>query len=133
MKTPDPNPLLKEILGGEELSEFRQAALEHGLAAMRRQQRHRRGRRLGALLLLPLLVVFAMFLRRGPVDAPRQLAATNSPRSAAATVTTDSRDPRLISDEELFALFPNRPLALVGQPGRQQLVFLDAPPRRRHP
>ena len=32
---------------------------------------------------------------------------------------------KIITDEELFALFPNRALALIGAPGRQQLVFLD--------
>jgi hypothetical protein len=37
---------------------------------------------------------------------------------------------RVISDEELFALFPGRSLALVGPPGHQQLVFLDEPVSR---
>jgi hypothetical protein len=32
---------------------------------------------------------------------------------------------KFINDEELLALFPGRPLALVGKPGEQQLVFLD--------
>ena len=38
-----------------------------------------------------------------------------------------SQPVKIISDEELFALFPNRPLALVGKPGHQQLVFLGHP------
>ncbi len=36
-------------------------------------------------------------------------------------------DLEIITDEELFSLFPNRPLALVGKPGHQQLIFLDQP------
>jgi hypothetical protein len=32
---------------------------------------------------------------------------------------------KLITDEELFALFPGRSVALIGKPGHQQLVFLN--------
>jgi hypothetical protein len=32
---------------------------------------------------------------------------------------------KLITDDELLALFPDRPVALIGKPGQQQLVFLD--------
>jgi hypothetical protein len=32
---------------------------------------------------------------------------------------------KIINDEELFALFPNRAMALIGSPGHQQLIFLD--------
>jgi hypothetical protein len=37
----------------------------------------------------------------------------------------DAAKVKIITDEELFALFPNRALALIGSPGHQQLVFLD--------
>ena len=30
-----------------------------------------------------------------------------------------------INDDELFALFAGRSMALIGKPGEQQLVFLD--------
>jgi hypothetical protein len=39
----------------------------------------------------------------------------------------------IITDEELFALFPNRALALIGSPGHQQLVFLDHGIASEHP
>jgi hypothetical protein len=32
---------------------------------------------------------------------------------------------KVISDEDLLALFPDRSMALLGPPGQQQLVFLD--------
>jgi len=32
---------------------------------------------------------------------------------------------QFINDDELLALFPNRPVALIGEPGKQRLVFLD--------
>jgi hypothetical protein len=37
---------------------------------------------------------------------------------------------KLINDDELLALFPDRPVALIGKPGQQQLVFLDKPTKR---
>ncbi len=35
---------------------------------------------------------------------------------------------RLVSDEELLAMFPDRPVALVGPPENRQFVFLDERP-----
>jgi hypothetical protein len=32
-----------------------------------------------------------------------------------------------ITEKELFALFPNRPVALIGEPGRQRFLILDEP------
>jgi len=42
------------------------------------------------------------------------------------------KEPRVkfISADELLALFPNRPVALIGKPGSQQLVFLDGSSRQ---
>lgn len=133
MKPHEPDPLLKEILAGDELTDFRLASLEHGLNVMRRQQRRRRGVRVGALLMLPLLFTFAILSRRTPEASNRQIASTNPTTAALPTPPADGRDTKFITDEELFALFPNRPLALVGKPGQQQLVFLDQPAKGRQP
>jgi len=42
-------------------------------------------------------------------------------------VDSQHQDVKRISDEDLFSLFPDRSMALIGQPGHQQLVFLDLP------
>ncbi len=34
---------------------------------------------------------------------------------------------RVLNDEQLLALFKDRPVALVGQPGNQRLLLLDEP------
>ena len=133
MKPHDPNPLLKEILLGDELTDFRQASLEKGLYAIRRHQRHRRGMRLGALLMLPLILTLAILSRPAPEHSNRPITSINPTPATLLTPPTDNRDTKSITDEELFALFPNRPLALVGKPGQQQLVFLDATAKGRHP
>lgn len=134
MKSDKPNCLLKEILAGDELADFRQASLEQGLSAIRRQQRRRRHiLRLSALLLLPLLFTFAILSRRAPEVSSHHLSSSNTIGATIPALPADGRDAKFITDEELFALFPNRPLALVGKPGRQQLVFLDQATKSRHP
>jgi hypothetical protein len=52
-------------------------------------------------------------------SVPSELAPA-SPEEAAPQV-------KFITTEELLALFPDRPLALVGPPGRQRLIFFDEP------
>lgn len=88
--------------------------------------------RLSALLILPLLFTFAIRSRRAPEVSNQRLAFTNKMRATVPTPPADGRDAKFITDEELFALFPNRPLALVGKPGQQQLVFLDQAKNSRH-
>jgi hypothetical protein len=45
--------------------------------------------------------------------------------SPAPAAPSETSDVKIISDDELFALFPGRSMALIGTPGQQQLVFLD--------
>jgi hypothetical protein len=133
MKPPEQSNLLKEILAGEELADFRQASLEQGLNALRQRQRRRRGVRIGTVLLLPLFFVLMFLSRRTPETSRQQIASIKPITTALPTPPAGGQDTKLITDEELFALFPNRPLALVGKPGQQQLVFLDRSSKSRQP
>ena len=132
MKPPEQSNLLKEILAGDELADFRQASLEQGLNALRRQQQRRRIVRIGTGLMLPLVLTLAILSRRGPETSNRHIASTY-PTAAIPTPPADGRDAKFITDEELFALFPNRPMALIGKSGQQQLVFLDRSSKSRQP
>ncbi len=125
MKSSERDRLLQEILAGDDLTEFRQASLDHGLTLVRRLRHRRRALRLCAVVCLPLLLVSGILFRLSP-----QVAKPTGPSSTAAASVgpaSPARNPavKFITDEELFALFPNRPLALLGKPGQQQLVFLD--------
>jgi len=122
------HPLLSELLSGEELSDFRQASLERGIASIRRQH-HRRTVLHGAgvvslCLLLIAGVLFYYFSRQFPfycsVPVPHQ--------SAMSAQSGHDSHMKFINDDELFNLFPGRSMALIGKPGEQQLVFLDGPP-----
>src|SRR6185503_9558115 len=106
MKPPDENPLLKQILADEELADLRNASLSRGLDKTRRARRVRLAMRVGAFGLVPVLLIFALTLRQpiretaSPQPSPgAQQAKIEAARSAESNV-------KVISDEELFALFP---------------------------
>ena len=125
MKRHEADRLLSELLAGDALSGFRRASLEEGLALIRRRRRARRAGRWCVLALLPLAfgagVLWSWPARVRPVSAAR----SHAPGVPGQTASTGSV--RIINDEELMALFAGRPLALVGRPGHQQLLFLDQP------
>ena len=119
MKRSDHDKLLEKILAGDALDERRAASLAAMLGAVRRR-RQRRALLTSAAGMLALAVGLALVIQRRDAQpfARTQVTATNSPAVAA------------ISDEQLLALFADRPVALVGRAGEQQLVFLDAPTSR---
>ncbi len=116
----DKSPLLGEIMTGEELDQFRRESLERGLDSIRRIRRRRRAVR-ACMLALPLLAALGIFaVREARLNADRLAASQPAP------VASDSQGVKIIDEQELFALFPNRPIALIGKPGHEQIYFLDA-------
>ena len=128
MKRLEQDRLLSELLAGDECSDFRRASLEQGLALIRRRRRARRLGRWCILALLPLAFGAAIFFSRpsGPEVRPVSVAQSHAPGLSGRTAKAGSVE--IIDDEQLLALFSGRPLALVGQPGHQQLLFLDKLP-----
>jgi hypothetical protein len=122
--------LLKQVFEDEALGELRKASLEMGLDHLRRK---RRQRRLARLCLIALAAIAAPILFWGSLhltpEKPKPVAVSSRP---AKTAPTEWRT-KIISDEELFALFPNRPMALIGKPGQQELVLLDQAGNGRPP
>ena len=125
MKRPEQDRLLSELLAGDEVSGFRRASLEEGLAMIRRRRRARRAGRWCVLALLPLAFGAGIFLSWPARVRPVSVADSHAVRVPGQSAGAGSV--RIINDEELMALFAGRPLALVGQPGHQQLLFLDQP------
>jgi len=117
MNVPEKNELLNEVLGGEELNAFRDATLAHGMGAMRRRTRRRR--QFQAVAIMSPLLVLALhshFQRAIPVV----LKSAPTPTAVAQIGNI-----KYITEKELFALFPNRPIALIGEPGHQQFLLLN--------
>lgn len=121
MKNNDSDRLLNQVLADQGWESFRHTSLELGLAAMRRRRRCRRAAQIGVLAGLLLLgTLVAVFTSE---RSPSRM--TRLPASSRGLASGDKHGVKMITDEELFALFPDRPMALVGKPGHQQLVFLD--------
>jgi hypothetical protein len=126
MKPADRDQLLKEILAGSELSELRQASLQQGCALIRRQRLQRYAVRFCALAFLPLILVSWVLYTWTSNGSRSNSDPSNLAIRSRSIAESKADDVKFITDEELFALFPGRSMALVGKPGEQQLVFLDA-------
>jgi hypothetical protein len=131
MNHSEQNRLLREILAGEETPDFRRASLETGLAALRRRRQQRQIVRAGVWLALPLALAVGILLQRSaaPVNRPR-VAAVAPPATAPSVSETDAPQVKIITEEELLALFPGRTVALIGKPGHQQLLVFGRADRR---
>ena len=129
MKHSEHDRLLNEIVTGEELADFREASLQHALAAIRQQRRRHCSLRLGVLAAVPVVVVLAIVFSRSPKPPLREIAASKASAVAVSPVQPRIAPVKLINDDELLALFPDRPVALIGKPGQQRLIFLDQPAR----
>jgi len=115
-------PLLAEVLDDARL---RETSLAAGLTVLRRTRRLRATGRVVAWAVAPMLATALLVMCVN--QARRDPAAEDFPRApaAAAPTTIAGTSIRVLSDDELLAMFPDRPVALVGAPGQQQLVFLD--------
>jgi hypothetical protein len=121
----DQNQLLGDILGDDELNELRHEILLRGLKEMRRRRQCAMMGRVSMMALPALLLAVAAFY-------PRVQPALPTPAPPVMTLaSTAASKVEYINKEQLFALFPNRPMALVGKPGHQQVIFLDGPATTR--
>jgi len=112
---------MDELFAGEELDQLRQRSLRRGILLIKRRRQWRVFGRLCVMVLPPVLLALAVWTKTSSSEggAPKSTPLTvQSPAQPASKV-------RLINDDELFALFPNRALAIIGSPGHQKLVFLD--------
>jgi hypothetical protein len=128
MKRSDQDRLLREILGDGDAASFRAASLARGVEFLQRRRRRHRLALVCAAAIVPALLIYCLV----PHPAIQPAFAPPVIRRASAT-QADTDKVKIITDEELFALFPNRPMALIGPPGRQQLVFLDHGVASEHP
>ena len=123
--------LLHEMLA--EAGDARATSFSHGLAALRRTRVRRRTARL-ALSVIPILLLAGLWISQNHRVSPSQTAQSPEPTPAAPAQLAkmiEGTPIRVISDEELLAVFQGRPVALLGEPGHQRLVLLDEPVRRQ--
>lgn len=114
MKRTDQDRLLQDVLADDALARLRVASLAGGLASLR--QRRRRQRLLATASTLAFVLAVLLVAQRRPAAPP-----------LPAVVEAKNPPIKFITDEQLFALFPDRATALIGPPGEQKFIFLDAP------
>jgi hypothetical protein len=102
--------------------------MDNSLALIRRRRRVAQALQLSALVLVSALAVTTRLLRQ-----PKQSIVASNQTNTIVAPSKDQPEPepsvKTISDEELFALFPDRAVALIGAPGHQEFVVLNAPVR----
>ncbi|MCW5554279.1 MAG: hypothetical protein KIS67_19235 [Verrucomicrobiae bacterium] len=126
MNVHERNRLTKEILAGDEIAALRQRSLENGLAALRHRRRRRQVARLAACLAFSSLLVYGFLIERKPLEETAMTAALGLTTTEIASTEATRPAVKFITDDELFALFPDRAMALIGNPGRQQVLFFGA-------
>ena len=123
--------LLEEIFDSPEAGGLRQASLEAGLRALRGKRR----RRIAARCVASICVLG--FAAAGVVRVLERNERNNHPVPVAGPGPEQKIPPspgvEIIDADQLLALFPNRPVALVGPPGKRKLVFLDEPSKAGNP
>ena len=115
---------LKELLTGEEISDFRRASLEQGVALIRLQRKRRQIAQCAAMVCGGLLLL-SLFISQLPKSSRSRPATSQAQQAVPPVPAAANPEIKWINDDELFALFADRPMALIGKPGEQQLVFLD--------
>ena len=126
MNRSEQNRLAREILQTDELADLRHSSLDEGLKALRGRNQQRRAVQLGACAAAPFLLALAVLVWRSTNFWSGQ---NLHPRTVASVPTAKpvGHGPiKFINDDELLSLLTNRPVALIGKPGHQALVFLDA-------
>jgi hypothetical protein len=120
--------LLADLLGGDD--NLREATLRRGLAAARGKRIQRRVIRVGAVLGGVIFVLSLLHTNNRDSNRPvagykdRNPDFQSLPQPVAANVIAGTTI-RVLSDKELLDLFSNRPVALVGRPGKQKLIIFE--------
>jgi hypothetical protein len=114
MKRLDQDPLIDQVFADENVERLRAASLAAALSALRTRRRRRADVSGAATSFALAVAVFVSIRHRTPEET---VVPPPEPKTNAV---------KIISDEQLLALFPERSVALIGRSGEQRLVFLSA-------
>jgi hypothetical protein len=133
---PDPeHRLIDELLCDDPLDRLREATLVQGLLLVRRRHRLRRVAQMSGcigIVVALALAIPALFRSQPAPDHATQPTGFDAGATAQTAVeppveSDEESGVRFLTDDQLLALFPGRPVALIGPAGDQRLVFLDEP------
>ncbi len=127
----EPDELWGDLLAENTPGGFRETSLARTLAVVRQHQRHRRVCRLAVIAASPCVLLLGLVLWQERVATLPQ--TISSEPAAQASGVVPGTHIRLITDDELFAMFPNRPVALLGFAEDRHFVLLDEVPKPAPP
>ena len=120
--------LINQAFGNES---FKQQTLEHALGYLRGRARHRRIM-LTSAALGPLMLAFFLMLpnQREQLELRASMPLLSVPVPAKPAqnehaLVVPGTSIRVLSDEELMQMIPDRAVAIVGTGEDRQIVFLD--------
>lgn len=122
----DETRLIVGLLSPSDPRLVREKSLASALDAVRKEARRRRIARSVSLVCAPaafgLLLLFTSARQRQSVPpvAPVAHPSAQTPSSGQPLIEP-------IDDQQLLALLPGKTVALIGPPGREQLLVFDAP------
>lgn len=125
MNRPSNDRLLRELLAVDEAPDLRRVSLERGLAGLRRRRQQRHFRRAILCVGLPVALVIGGLRQHTFTSAPPPRLAMAPPTPAAHSGQAAAPSVKIITEAELLALFPDRPVALIGKPGEQRLLVFS--------
>ena len=125
MKERPEDKLLSDLFDGTD--SFRTASLEATLSSVRRYRRAKVAMRSALAIAFVATVSSFLLTRSQQQDANTQLAyrPVVSPINEKPVPTIPGTRIRELSDDELLAAFPNRPVAIIGPEEERQLILLD--------
>lgn len=125
MKTkPEHEQLLNEIVS-EEAAGFRAASLQRTLASARRHRQARAALRVGGGMAAAIALASAAWWHWSPAINSVENPSVAVTAAQPVRETVPGTSIQVVSDEELLAMFGDRPVAIVGPPENRQFVFLD--------
>lgn len=117
------NELVRDLFSELVTDDLREQSLTAMLQYSRQRQRRRR---VAGSVVVALAMAAFLGLLFVETETPTHKAALNPTIASALNPSVVEGTPiRVLSDEDLFALFPDRSVGVVDDRGGYQLVFLD--------
>ena len=122
--------LWEDLIGDVASDEFRREALAGAMAAVGSRRRRRKAGYI-AFVVLPVLLLLALQLNQNTFSEnpvvmvlPEISEGVILSSQQAGEEASEMIGLKILTDEELFGMFPGRAMALISSQGDQELVFL---------
>ncbi|HIG31277.1 MAG TPA: hypothetical protein EYQ50_27120 [Verrucomicrobiales bacterium] len=132
---PEYDPLLTDLLSDSESEGFRRELLKSTLTSLRRRRQCKRMAVIGLSSLCEVMLVLSLIHNLNPASNSKpvvQRETDSEPllisQDSAAESVIPGTGIRILSDEELYRLLADRPIAMITAGKHTELIFLNELP-----